>query len=177
MTGPSNNTLEQTGSARNRSIGWVAIMRPAGVAVLALAMPAVGCSPAVVSGPPRLNASQVTEVRVTELGPVTREPRRITDAPTVSSIARSGAFLRRDWWAASERNLVPLYRIEFFHEDAIEATYFLGTNSHPLRFPCYWLCSGWWLGVAQTGGSFDTTRYLGLPESYYLPLGRDLQIP
>ena len=127
--------------------------------------------------PPELKASQVTVIRVTVLYPTVGETRHIIEPSVVLSIARSSAFAARAWQAAEGRDLVPMYRLEFLHDDTVAATYYLGTNSNPPRFPCYWFCSGWWLGAAAADGSLDPTRYLGLSENMYLPLTSDLDVP
>jgi hypothetical protein len=121
--------------------------------------------------------SRVTSVRVIELFPSEREISMVRDPTEVSSIVRSGAFVRRPWVAADERELIPLFRVELLHGEQSEAVYFMGINSHPPRFPCYSFCTGWWLGTTTATGEFDTTKYVGLPESVYFPLVDDLRIP
>jgi hypothetical protein len=94
----------------------------------------------------------------------------------VLSIFESGAFSDRGWIRAVNRNLIPGYRIDFLNGETVTAVYFLGTNSYPPEFPCYWFCSGWWLGAPTNTGQFDRDRYKMLAESVYLRLVRDLEL-
>jgi hypothetical protein len=95
----------------------------------------------------------------------------------VTAIVNSRAFANASWQAAEGRDLIPQYRIEFLRDGSTEAAYYLGSNSYPPRFPCYSFCSGWWLGSEAPGEVFNQALYLGLPDSVYLPLLRDLDIP
>ena len=147
------------------------------VVTLALSIAVLGCSGADVPGPPKLVSSRVDAVRVAKLIPVDKVLRTVTDPATVKSVAQSWALSDVTWQATEGRELIPQYRIEFLHRDTVEAVYYLGTNSYPPEFPCYSICSGWWLGSEGERHQFDDARYLGLPDSVYLYLLRDLQIP
>jgi hypothetical protein len=153
-------------------------MRIEAIVAITLIPATVGCGvPSSTPGPPPPIESRVTAVRVSKLINVTRESWQITDRTAVSAIAQSPAFSAGIWLPALGRDLVPSYRVEFLRDSTVESIYFLGTNSYPPKFPCYWFCSGWWLGAAQPDGSFDPSRYSDIPESRYLRLLRELDFP
>ena len=140
----------------------------------------LACYAEPASAPSQPDLSHVSAIHVTalvpEFGAPDRRERQITDESTVSSVA-SGTAFRLSRWLSSRRQLVPVYRIEFLDGDTTQATYYLGANSYPPRFPCYAFCSGWWLGTAREDGTFDSTRYVGLTSTQYWPLVTDLGIP
>lgn len=134
-----------------------------------------GCMPPPVAGPPPPDPAAVSSVRVTPLAPAEGAPYEISER--VASNASAAAFSAHGWSAARDRDLQPLYRLDLLDGKRIVAVYWLGTNSHPPRFPCYRLCSGWWIGGSTAAGEFDATRYKGLVSSIYLPLMIDLRLP
>lgn len=145
--------------------------------MLAISIFYTGCPKyTTISGPMRPDTSLVTSVRVTELVPTSLELSTISDHSRVLSIVESGAFSDRGWIAAVNRNLIPGYRLDLLKGETVTAVYFLGTNSYPPEFPCYWFCSGWWLGASTNTGQFDRDRYKPLTESVYLPLVRALEL-
>jgi hypothetical protein len=89
----------------------------------------------------------------------------------------SYAFSEQGWVASQGRSLEPMYRLAFVNGTKVVAVYWLGANSYPAEFPCYSLCSGWWVSSSAAGGALDRTRYKGLTSSTYLYLLRDLQVP
>lgn len=145
------------------------------VAMLAISIHYTGCQRyTTTSGPKRPDMSLVTSVRVTELIPTSHELRTISEHSRVLSIVESGAFSDRGWIAAVNRNLIPRYRLDLLKGETVTAVYFLGTNSYPPEFPCYWFCSGWWLAASTNTGQFDPDRCKLLAEGVYLPLVRAL---
>ena len=143
----------------------------AAVALVAIA----GCAPKSVLGPVPPDPSNVSAIRVTPIAPAEGAPYEVTEQ--AASIASSAAFSKRGWWEARGRALEPLYRLDFLEGTRVVATYWLGTNSHPPEFPCYSICSGWWVGASTASGTFDPTRYRGLTSATYFPLVSDLEGP
>ena len=145
--------------------------------LLAVVIAAVGCvHRAVEPGPPSPIAERIVEVRVTSLPPANPLSKTISDQGKVRSIAKSGALSQEGWWETRGRRLLPLYRIDFVDQDGGRLTYWLGTNSYPASFPCYAICSGWWIAPSSEG-ALDDTRYRGLTSATYFNFLHDLQIP
>lgn len=134
-----------------------------------------GCMAPPVAGPPPPAPDSVSSVRVTPIAPAEGAPYEIPEP--VASNASAAAFSEYGWSAAEGRDLQPLYRLDLLDGPRTVAVYWLGANSHPPRFPCYRLCSGWWIGGSTATGEFDATRYKGLVSSIYLPLMIDLRLP
>lgn len=109
------------------------------------------------------------------MAPATGEPFDVFKA--ASSIASSSALSEYGWVAAQGRPLEPLYRLDLMDGTETVGVYWLGTNAHPPRFPCYALCSGWWVGGSAASGELDATRYKGLVSSEYYDLLNDLSLP
>jgi hypothetical protein len=136
---------------------------------------AVSCSYPTL-GPPPPTSPPVQEVRVEALPPAPPSAQIVSDPAKVRSIARSYAVSANGWVESHGRELLPLYRIDFVAQGELRATYWLGTNSHPPRFPCYSFCSGWWVAPSNATGAIDTSRYKGLPDSVYFYFLADLGI-
>jgi hypothetical protein len=100
----------------------------------------------------------------------------IDDATKVLAIARSCALSEVGWSSSRSRELLPQYRVDLVRREGGPITYWLGTNAHPPRFPCYALCSGWWIASSTASGVIDASRYKGLPDSVYPYLLQDLGI-
>ena len=136
---------------------------------------ALGCAhPSALAGPPAPLVGDLAQVEVTSL----EAPERstiISNPSAVAAIATSWAFAEQGWACAEGRELLPLYRIEL--RGATKSVYWLGANSHPPRFPCYRLCTGWWVAPSTEAGELDTTLYKGLPRSVYFRLLQDLELP
>lgn len=126
-------------------------------------------------GPTPPQPSDVSSVRVISIAPAQGEPYSISDR--VASIVSSYAFSEQGWTPSKGRVLAPLYRLDFLEGAKVVAVYWLGANSHPPEFPCYSLCSGWWVGSSTSAGALDSTRYKGLTSSTYLYLLPDLRVP
>lgn len=133
----------------------------------------VGCTQRV-PGPLPPDPANLSAVRVTPIAPAEGEPYEVAGATSVASIR---ALSESGWVAAGGRRLAPLYRLDLMDGAQIVAVYWLGTNAHPPQFPCYRLCSGWWIGGSTTAGEFDTTRYKGLTSVHYVYLLADLRVP
>ena len=76
----------------------------------------------------------------------------ITDTERITAILASPAFASPGWRTVDEESFVPLYSIDIAQKDGTSVRYWLGASSHPPRFPCYSLCSGWWVGVLPERG-------------------------
>jgi hypothetical protein len=100
----------------------------------------------------------------------------VDDPEKVRAIARSWAISPSGWVESRGRRLIPAYRIELRDSAEIRATYWLGTNANPPRFPCYALCSGWWIAGSDSAGSIDASRFKGLPDAVYFYFLFDLGI-
>ncbi|HAR42260.1 MAG TPA: hypothetical protein DCS07_06465 [Bdellovibrionales bacterium] len=136
----------------------------------------VGCTATTpMLGPSPPHPSEVSSIRVVPITPAEGAPYDISDR--VASIVSSYAFSEQGWTPSKGRVLAPLYRLDFIKGPKTVAVYWLGTNSHPPEFPCYSLCSGWWVGSSTAAGALDSTRYKGLTSSTYLYLLRDLERP
>lgn len=142
----------------------------------------IACAhPTSISGPAPPSAPQVVEVRIVSLPPVSACTQIIHEPSTIASIVESNAFATK-WWKTDghpyrEDDLLPLYRVEFALREGEAATYWLGANSYPGRFPCYSFCSGWWAAPSSADGSIDLGRVKGLAETTYFRLHHDLNIP
>jgi hypothetical protein len=130
-----------------------------------------------IPGPVPPDSVQVREVRVEALPPRPGIQRSISDPDTLGSIARSYAISSRGWVSSRGRELEPLYRIEILEHEGSRTAYWLGANSHPPRFPCYALCSGWWVAPSTEVGTIDASRYKDLPDSVSPDFLTDLGIP
>jgi hypothetical protein len=71
----------------------------------------------------------------------------------------------RKGWEKSDRRLIPHYRIQIFTQAAGPITYWIGTFSDPPRFPCYQLCSGYWLASSSSDGQMDRSLFRVLASS------------
>ena len=129
---------------------------------------------AFVEGPSRPDVAAISSIVITALESDEQKPRAVNDPTKVQAILSSPAFSKAGWVRAGGRQLVPLYRIDLRARQGVAAVYWLGTNSHPPEFPCYALCSGWWLAASGPSGDLDHTRYKQLPDSASLLLVRDL---
>lgn len=129
------------------------------------------------AGPTPPSPTEVLEVRVEALPPKPLEAHVIHDRSRVDSLAQSYAVSSSGWVESGGRELLPQYRIDFIKRSGAQTTYWLGTNSHPPRFPCYSLCSGWWVAPSKAPGAIDPSRYKGLPSSVYFYFLSDLDIP
>jgi len=127
-------------------------------------------------GPKRipLPSKDLAEVRVRELARDASHARVITAPEMLHAIKESYASLDRDW-SEPGGALTPRYRIDLITHDGGGVTYWLGPN--PSQFPCFALCSGWWMAPSDAVGEIDVSRYRGLPDAAYLPLLRDLDLP
>ena len=141
--------------------------------ILLLAAAIAGCS-REVPGPEPPDPAILSAVRVTRIVPVEDKPYDVLDE--AESIASSWALSEYGWVEARGRTLEPIYRLEFVSGTDIVAVYWLGTNAHPPRFPCYAICSGWWIGASTATGELDTTRYKGLTSTHYFHLLGDLRV-
>jgi hypothetical protein len=135
------------------------------------------CSHASVEGPVAPAAPAITRIAVTTIDEPAAAPAIVTDRDAIAAIASSWAFSQPGWTPAEGRELLPLYRIEFHRDAAPPAVYWLGTNAHPPRFPCYSLCSGWWVAPSLASGGLDASRYKGLADGVAFPLFQRLPLP
>lgn len=151
-------------------------MKSTGHALLcAVLFAALSCHHATI-GPSPPSPSSLREVRVEALPPEPASTHVIDDPSKLDSIARSYAVSSEGWVESRGRELLPLYRLDLIARDGARATYWLGTNSHPPRFPCYALCSGWWIAPSSASGTLDASRFKGLPSSVYFSFLSNLGI-
>ena len=143
------------------------------LAACALVLSACVIRDALPTAPPPA-ADGVIEIRVTSLPPAEAMSRTIRDPEKIRSLAESAAISADGWWRARGRELLPLYRIDLVSKDGGMETWWLGTNSYPARFPCYAMCSGWWLSPSVAEGRIDATRYRGMRSATYLQFLGDL---
>jgi hypothetical protein len=151
-----------------------------GILILCLlAALANGCAhDAPLQGPPAPLPDEIRAVRVTGKGSARGAFREITESNRVAAIVATPAFSQTGWVAARGRSLLPLYKIDLIRHDGGEITYWIGTNSHPGRFPCYGLCSGWWVAPSSPPeGGIDASLFRELSSSIYIPLTANLEIP
>jgi hypothetical protein len=147
-------------------------------APVGLILTAAGCvHPAVGPGPQPPSAERVVEVRIESLPPATPLNKSISDQARIGSIVKSYAVAEPGWWEGRGQKFLPLYRIDFVEEGGERVTYWLGSNSHPGSFPCYAICSGWWIAPSSADGKLDESRYKGLTSTTYLYFLHDLEIP
>jgi hypothetical protein len=138
------------------------------LALLAVTLLASGCAIRYAQpGPVPPAAVQVTEVRVTSIPPAEAASRTISDPEKIRVIAQSGNIGSDGWWQARGQELLPLYRVDLVRKDGELATYWLGVNSYPARFPCYALCSGWWISPSTPDGRIDESRFRGMTSTQY----------
>lgn len=142
---------------------------------LVVFLTACGSSGNAIRGPGLPSADSIVEVELQGLSTEHADVRDISDPKIVRGIAESAA-ISSDGWLEDSSERQPLYRIAFVLRDGNSIVYWLGANSHPARFPCYSLCSGWWL-AASRGHSMDDTRYKPLAESLYMPFLAKLGLP
>jgi hypothetical protein len=135
--------------------------------ICALMLSACAIRDARPTAPPPA-ADAVVEIRVTSIPPAIAMSRTVSDPEKIRSVAGSGAVSAGGWWQARGRELLPLYRIDLVVKDGGVATYWLGTNSYPARFPCFAICTGWWLAPSTTDGQMDTTKFRGMTSATYL---------
>jgi hypothetical protein len=148
------------------------------VALLApLAWLATGCAhEPTLTSPAPLPASEIQEVRITSMPPAAEFSRTVSDRQKIDSLAASWLFAPTGWLPAGRRELLPLYRIALVGSQARASVFWLGANSHPPRFPCYAICSGWWIAPSAPDGGVDASRYKPLTSAMYFPLHRDLEL-
>lgn len=146
--------------------------------LLGLLVTITGCTQLVsVEGPPPPASPSISSVVVTPLETEGQKPKTLTDRAKVQEILSSYAFSKDGWVRPGARRLVPLYRIDLRTDEDVASVYWLGANSHPPEFPCYALCTGWWLAPSRPPGDLDVTRYKLIPESVSLWLLRELEVP
>lgn len=145
------------------------------VALMLCALAFSGCAihDALPTAPPPA-ADEIIEIRVTSIPPADATSRTISDPDKINTLAGSGPVSANGWWQARGRELLPLYRIDFVRKDGSLATWWLGTNNYPARFPCYAICSGWWLSPSGADGQIDATRYRGMTSATYFHFLREL---
>jgi len=143
---------------------------------IVLLLAASACSHVDLAGPAFPAARTITRVTVTALDRPSPAPAIVSDRSAIAVIASSWAFSQHGWSPAEGRELLPLYRIDFEGGAEPPAVYWLGTNSYPPRFPCYSLCSGWWVSPSLPSGELDASRYKGLADAVAFPLFRHLPL-
>ncbi len=145
--------------------------------LLGLLAAIAGCTRLLsVEGPPPPASATISSVVVTPLETEGEKPKALTDRGKLQEILSSYAFSKDGWVRTGARRLVPLYRIDLRTDEGVASVYWLGANSHPPEFPCYALCTGWWLAPSRPSGDLDVTRYKLIPESVSLSLLRDLEV-
>jgi hypothetical protein len=161
------------GTRRHRSAFVAPALFCAGVALL---VTPAACAHVNLPGPVTPAARAVTRVTVAAVEQPAAAPAIVSDGRAITAIASSWAFSQPGWSPANGRELLPLYRIEFEGEGQRHAVYWLGTNAHPPRFPCYSWCSGWWVAPSLPSGELDASRYKGLADTVAFPLFRHLPL-
>lgn len=77
-------------------------------------------------------------------------------------------LLSEEGWENSNRSLVPRYKLTVYESNKREAIYWIGLWSYPPTFPCYSLCSGYWLAASDEGNKIDTSKYKNLASSSHM---------
>jgi hypothetical protein len=155
---------------RERSIDRMR-QRRARIVFLCIAIALHGCSYTWVDGPSRPLIRSVSSVSVTDLE--SSKTKEITDPVQIESALASWAFSPE--WMSEDTFRIPVYRVDL-HAGGETSTYWLGTNSNPPRFPCYSLCSGWWIAPSTASGDIHPSLYKGLTSAVYLYLFDALDI-
>lgn len=142
-----------------------------GIVTVVVTAAAVGCTHAqALRGPPAPEAGGVSQVVVTRLKKTEVAP-IIRDRARIESIAASYAFSASGWSGGDERNLVPLYRIDF-HGSSV-STYWLGVYPPAVSLPLYFYRT-WWVSPSTETGEIDRTRIKGLSDTAKFRLFQDL---
>jgi hypothetical protein len=153
------------------------IRRPYHYGFLALLVAFAACTVGTVAGPSPPAIPTISSVVVMPLESGEGRSRTISDPAKIHAVLSSYAFSQNGWIRADAWRIVPLYRIDFRTTDRGAAVYWLGSNSHPPAFPCYALCTGWWVAASGPAGDLDRTRYKPLPDAVSPFLLRDLDLP
>jgi hypothetical protein len=139
--------------------------------ITTLALLSTGCAhESRLTAPPAPPAAAIREIRIHSIPPADSPDRMVTDRRRIDIAAASWAFAKEGWLPAGRRELLPLHRIVLVSQSGPPAVFWLGLNSHPPRFPCFALCSGWWVAPSTPAGEFDASRYKGLTSAVTLPL-------
>lgn len=132
----------------------------------------LGCA-TLVDGPPPPEPGDVVSIEVVDEADVGSARRTIVDPESILQIVRSYAVASSGWEKAKPG--LPTYlRFELLSRDGSRRTYWLGSNSDLGIFPCYRLCSGVWIGVAQDGSASGPTLIKGLADVPQFDLFRAL---
>lgn len=132
---------------------------------------AAGCAHGSADTLPSIDANSVTKIVVTFIRETDKTESVIENPARIEQILSSGAFSTNGWEIARER-IAPHYRIDIFVKDVVVRSYVLGVNSDPPRFPCYELCTGWWIGYDDESNA--TILKKGLADTVWFQLSNDL---
>jgi len=146
---------------------------PIGLALIAALLVASCVQPGILGPAPPVTNS-IVEIRVTHLEPTSPLVHSIDDRQKIDAVINSYAMASQGWSESGRRELPPTYRIDFVDQSGRRATYWLGANSDLGIFPCYAICSGWWIAPSDAAGTIDSTRYKGLTSAISLYLFKDL---
>jgi len=127
-------------------------------------------TPTTIALPP-VEPTAVTKIEVTYIRDAEKTERVVTDPATIGRILGSGAFAKNGWERATEK-IAPHYRIDLIAGETVLRTYLLGVNNDPPRFPCYELCTGWWIGF--DGERTSAILKKGLSDNVWFRLSQDL---
>jgi hypothetical protein len=142
--------------------------------VLLAALFVASCVQPSVLGPAPPVAGSIVEIRVTDLKSTPSKVRSIDDRQKIASLINSYAVGPNGWIESGRRELPATYRVDFINQGGLQATYWLGLNGDLGIFPCYAICSGWWIAPSSAAGTIDSSRYKGLTSTMSLYLFNDL---
>lgn len=129
------------------------------------------CATAPTQAVPPIERSAVTRIEVVYIRDTVKTEHVIEQPARIQRILSSWAFARDGWEVASEK-IAPHYRIDLMAGETVLRSYLLGVNNDPPRFPCYELCTGWWVGFDDQRTS--TVVKKGLADNAWFGLSQDL---
>jgi len=74
-------------------------------------------------------------------------------------------FSKYNWKINNRRKFTPSYKVIITTHDNSHINYWLGANSDLNEFPCYRLCSGWWVISSDNGNKMNGNIYKSLSAS------------
>lgn len=83
-------------------------------------------------------------------------------------------FSKYSWKINHSRKFTPSYKITITTHDNNHINYWLGANSDLNEFPCYRLCSGWWVISSDNENKMNGNIYKSLSASIEMYLVAEL---
>jgi hypothetical protein len=159
------------------SIAIVRYLRlaPRGCALIAALLTA-SCMHSSIPGPAPPAAESIVEIRVTNLDSAPPRSHSVSERKQIEGVANSYALASYGWSKSGRSELPASYRIDLLDQDGKQVTYWLGPNSALGTFPCYAICSGWWIAPSSDTGELESSRYKGLTSTTYFNLFGNLDL-